>query len=139
MTLMLAATRICATDALERHLAPPGFEWWSRELLGRSWRRDWAMGNVRHVLPTVKKFRPEYVFRFGWCGAPALHQASFKLTGRAEIKNGAGPGQKRKYKWVCFFMSVPPHGERLACLFVHNVFSPMAPPIPQFETPVIMP
>ena len=26
MTLMLAAASICATDALERHLAPPGFQ-----------------------------------------------------------------------------------------------------------------
>ena len=27
-------------DALERQIAPRGFEWWSRELLGRSGRRD---------------------------------------------------------------------------------------------------
>ena len=26
--------------ALERQIAPRGFEWWSRELLGRSGRRD---------------------------------------------------------------------------------------------------
>ena len=37
MTLMLAAASICAADALERHLAPPGFECCERELLGRSW------------------------------------------------------------------------------------------------------
>ena len=34
MTLMLAAASICATDALERHLAPPGFECCERDLLG---------------------------------------------------------------------------------------------------------
>ena len=27
-------------DALERQIAPRGFEWWSRELLGHSGRRD---------------------------------------------------------------------------------------------------
>ena len=40
MTLMLAAAGICATDALERQLAPPGFECCERELLGRPKRRD---------------------------------------------------------------------------------------------------
>ena len=45
MTLMLAAASICTTDALERHLAPPGFECCERELLGRPWRRDWGMRN----------------------------------------------------------------------------------------------
>ena len=33
---------ILAIDALERQLAPPGFECCERELLGRSWRRDSA-------------------------------------------------------------------------------------------------
>ena len=55
MTLMLAAASICTTDALERHLAPPGFECCERELLGRSWRRDWAMRNFRHFLPIGQK------------------------------------------------------------------------------------
>ena len=27
-------------DVLDRQIAPRGFEWWSRELLGRSGRRD---------------------------------------------------------------------------------------------------
>ena len=45
---MLAAASICTTDVLERHLAPPGFECCERELLGRSWRRDWAM-RIFHV------------------------------------------------------------------------------------------
>ena len=43
MTLMLAATSICATDALERHLAPPGFQCCERHLLGRSKLQDSAM------------------------------------------------------------------------------------------------
>ena len=42
---IIAAAMICATDALERQLAPPGFECCKRELLGRSWRRDWGMRN----------------------------------------------------------------------------------------------
>ena len=46
-TLMLAAASICATDVLERHLVPPGFECCERELLGRSWRRDWGMRKFR--------------------------------------------------------------------------------------------
>ena len=40
MTLMLAAASIWATDALERHLAPPGFQCCERDLLGRSKPRD---------------------------------------------------------------------------------------------------
>ncbi len=47
MTLMLAAAMILATDALERHLAPPGFECCERELLGRSKRRASDMRNFR--------------------------------------------------------------------------------------------
>ena len=43
MTLMLAATSICATDGLERHLAPPGFQCCERDLLGRSKLQDSAM------------------------------------------------------------------------------------------------
>ena len=51
MTLMLAAASICAADALERHLVPPGCECCERELLGRSWRRDWGMRNFTRFLP----------------------------------------------------------------------------------------
>ena len=40
ITLMLAAAMIWATDALERHLAPPGFQCCERDLLGRSKPRD---------------------------------------------------------------------------------------------------
>ena len=47
MTLMLAAASICATDALERHLAPPGFQCCERDLLARPKRRDWSMRNFR--------------------------------------------------------------------------------------------
>ena len=47
MTLMLAAASICATDALERQLAPPGFECCERELLGRSKRRVSDMRKFR--------------------------------------------------------------------------------------------
>ena len=52
MTLMLAAASICATDVLERQLVPPGFECRERDLLGRSWRRDWGMCKIpRFLLP----------------------------------------------------------------------------------------
>ena len=54
MTLMLAAASSCAIDALERQLAPPGFQCCERELLGRSWRRDWAMRSFRHFSGTGK-------------------------------------------------------------------------------------
>ena len=47
MTLMLAAASICTTDALERQLAPPGFECCERDLLGRSKPRDLAMRDFR--------------------------------------------------------------------------------------------
>ena len=40
MTFIFAAASICATDGLERHLAPPGFECCERDLLGRSKPRD---------------------------------------------------------------------------------------------------
>ena len=43
MTSMLAAAMILAIGALERQLAPLGFECCERQLLGRSWRRDWGM------------------------------------------------------------------------------------------------
>ena len=42
MTFMLAAASICTTDALERQLAPSGFQCCERDLLGRSKPRDWA-------------------------------------------------------------------------------------------------
>ena len=57
MTLMLAAASICATDALERQLAPPGFQCCERDLLGRSKPRDWAMRDFSKKLPFPKKMR----------------------------------------------------------------------------------
>ena len=65
---MLATASIGATDALERHLVPPGFEWCERELLGRSWRRDWGMHNFPHF-PDPEKFPvSELFFRIGCSG-----------------------------------------------------------------------
>ena len=66
MTLMPAAASICATDALERQLVPPGFECCERELLRRSWCRDLAR-------PVFDIFRSDKTsgrkrLRIGWSG-----------------------------------------------------------------------
>ena len=49
---MLAAARVKVMDALFGFLARNDAEWTERELLGRSWRRDWGM----------RKFRPKNAF-----------------------------------------------------------------------------
>ena len=51
---MLAAASIKVMDALVGFLARNDAECCKRELLGRSWRRDWAMRNFQHFLPTGK-------------------------------------------------------------------------------------
>ena len=52
MAEMLAAASISAIDALFGLVARNDAEWYQRELLGRTWRRDWAM----------RKFRPQNAF-----------------------------------------------------------------------------
>ena len=62
---MLAAASIKVMDALFGFLARNDAECCKRELLGRSWRRDWAM----------RKFRPKNAFlgdRKNFCGLDAL-------------------------------------------------------------------
>ena len=62
---MLAAASIKVMDALFGFLARNDAECCKRELLGRSWRRDWAM----------RKFRPKTLFvgdRKHFCGLDAL-------------------------------------------------------------------
>ena len=49
---MLAAASIKVMDALFGFLARNDAEWTKRELLGRTWRRDWAM----------RRFRPKNAF-----------------------------------------------------------------------------
>ena len=49
---MLAAASIKVMDALFGFLARNDAEWTKRELLGRTWRRDWGM----------RKFRPKNAF-----------------------------------------------------------------------------
>ena len=44
---MLAAASIKVMDALFGFLAQNDAEWTKRELLGRTWRRDWAMRNFQ--------------------------------------------------------------------------------------------
>ena len=46
MTLMLAAASIKVMDALFGVLVQNDAECCKREILGRSWRRDWAMRNI---------------------------------------------------------------------------------------------
>ena len=52
---MLAAASIKVMDALFGFLARNDAECCKRELLGRSWRRDWAMRKFRHFLPIGQK------------------------------------------------------------------------------------
>ena len=52
---MLAAATIKVMDALFGLVARNDAECCKRELLGRSWRRDWAMRNFRHFLPLGQK------------------------------------------------------------------------------------
>ena len=54
----IAAAMIWATDALERQLAPPGFECCERELLGRSKRRvsDMRKFRKKHFLGGPQHF-----------------------------------------------------------------------------------
>ena len=49
MAQMLAAASIWAIDALFGLVARNDAEWHRRELLGRTWRRDWGMRIVRHL------------------------------------------------------------------------------------------
>ena len=46
---MLAAASIKVKDALFGFLAQNDAEWTKRELLGRSWCRDWAMRNFQEI------------------------------------------------------------------------------------------
>ena len=50
MAQMLAAASIWAIDALFGLVARNDAECYKRELLGRSWRRDWGMLNFQHFL-----------------------------------------------------------------------------------------
>ena len=52
---IIAAASIKVMDALFGFLARNDAECCKRELLGRSWRRDWAMRNFRHFLPIGQK------------------------------------------------------------------------------------
>ena len=58
MTLMLAAASIKVMDALFGFLARNDAEWTKRELLGRTWRRDWAMHDFREFskIEDLRKF-----------------------------------------------------------------------------------
>ena len=47
---MLAAASIKVMDALFGFLARNDAEWTKQELLGRTWRRDWAMHDFREFL-----------------------------------------------------------------------------------------
>ena len=58
MTLMLAAAMIWATDALERHLAPPGFQCCERDLLGRSKPRDLRRAQISIIFPVPENSGP---------------------------------------------------------------------------------
>ena len=51
MAEMLAAASIWPIDALFGLVARNDAEWDRRELLGRSWRRDWGMRNFPRLLP----------------------------------------------------------------------------------------
>ena len=53
---MLAAASIKVMDALFGFPARNDAEWTKRELLGRTWRRDWGMHNFHHF-PNRKMFR----------------------------------------------------------------------------------
>ena len=52
---MLAAASTKVMDALFGLIARNDAEWDRRELLGRSWRRDWGMRIFRHFLPIGQK------------------------------------------------------------------------------------
>ena len=66
MTLMLAAASICATDALERHLAPPGFQCCERDLLGRSKPQESGMRKFRGFFPGTGNISriPSFLLKF---------------------------------------------------------------------------
>ena len=55
---MLAAASIKVMDALFGFLAQNDAEWTKRELLGRTWRRDWAMRRFRPKKPESEKIFP---------------------------------------------------------------------------------
>ena len=62
---IIAAASIKVMDALFGFLARNDAKWTKRELLGRTWRRDWAM----------RKFRPKNAFlrgRNNFCGLDGL-------------------------------------------------------------------
>ena len=54
LTLMLAAASIKVMDALFGLAARNDAESYKRELLGRSWRRDWGMLNFQHFYVQIE-------------------------------------------------------------------------------------
>ena len=73
---MLAAASIKVMDALFGFLARNDAEWTKRELLGRTWRRDWAMRRFHVFLTTRKNFAS---FNF-FCETDALGPFSSKCS-----------------------------------------------------------
>ena len=53
---MLAAASIKVMDALFGLVARNDAEWTKRELLGRTWRRDWAMRDFQAFCPIGQNF-----------------------------------------------------------------------------------
>ena len=76
---MPAAASIWAMDALFGFVARNDAEWHRRELLGRSWRRDWAM----------RQFRSKNAFlgdRKEFCGLDALGAPHYDDLGDTEYR-----------------------------------------------------
>ena len=71
---MLAAASIKVMDALFGFLARNDAEWTKRELLGRTWRRDWAMRRFHVFLSPRKNFAS---FNF-FCETDALGIFDFR-------------------------------------------------------------
>ena len=66
---MLAAASIKVMDALFGFLARNDAECCKRELLGRSWRRDWAMRNFQEICTKSdpqKKIKQKILWVLGW-------------------------------------------------------------------------
>ena len=73
---MLAAASIKVMDALFGFLARNDAEWTKRELLGRTWRRDWAMCQIS----TKKRFfwGPQKIMGIGCAGMLHGDSQTFK-------------------------------------------------------------
>ena len=69
---MLAAASIKVMDALFGFLARNDAEWTKRELLGRTWRRDWAMRQIS----TKKRFfgGPQKIMGIGCAGSARSYE-----------------------------------------------------------------